>query len=590
MTKEDRKLFTEKFSRDSIFVQTTHDDLTPWDRNRIVAVLLNETGIEYSLADKISSEIQKTIFTSGLEFVTSEFVRELVNAKLLEYKLDEAWEKNKRLGLSLYDVGSLLKFPLAQKPADANSPTTTSSIIADNIKRQFVISDLFDENLVKDHVAGKYNIHGLSYPDKFVEVFLNAEDFINFSFVSGITVIEKPKTGVQFIENLIKIHFLMSDYVIEGLHWFGIEQVLTFFKCDKNECSYLVEKFIDSISSISMLGTTYSIFLEKKENIKKAVELIEKKRFFNVEIKSKKENYFPSPYLNLYSNCLKNSLYVGEVVTINLPGFALDIVESRSSVEEKLEKILLNAVKIFSKKQLFIQKLSAVKPHGVLELLTKAGLNYDNLKFGIAINGLNEWSRILFNSNIDNLIAEEGAIDFLKKLKNKITIIAEQQKIKILLMSSAQENISYRFARMDLKFNSYTVSRIVNGSIVDSAIYYTNDCCLPSSQAVPIEEKIRLESYFQSFFDFPFRIELKSLNSNILNVLLKNENIQNLFLTYDFSLCYNCKMISQGVYQTCPECFGTEIEVYSCSHKGYVPLSRLNSAFKDKVESYFYYI
>jgi len=130
MKKEDRKLFSHRFHEESIFVHTTDEDLNPWDRTRIVAVLVNETGIDYQLADKISEEIQTTVFSSGIRVVTSELVRELVNAKLIEYRFEKARERNKRLGLSLHDVSGLLRFSAVHYPGPVPSPAGTGEIMS----------------------------------------------------------------------------------------------------------------------------------------------------------------------------------------------------------------------------------------------------------------------------------------------------------------------------------------------------------------------------------------------------------------------------------------------------------------------------
>lgn len=590
MKKNDRQLFAEKFARDLIFVQTTNDDLTPFDRIRIVAVLLNETDVEYSFAVKISEEIQETIFASNLKVVTSEFVRELVNAKLIEYKLDKAREKNKRLGLSLYDVGLLLKYPLLPNPNFVHTPSSTSFVIADNVKRQFVLSELLTEDLVNGHIMGDYHIQGISHPDKLIEIYVDCCDFLEFSFASGAVIIVKPQNIEQFVDNLIKIHMLLTDYSLSGICWFNIEKAFEFFNKNKTENVEYLKKIVKNISNVAVKNVPYSIFLEEKLYVEELILFVEINKFFNVELKTNGNNYFPSPFLTMFNGDINNTCFFGEVVTLNLPRIALKKIEEGVEFERELDELLSKISKIFSKKQLFIQKLSAVRPNGSFEFLGKAGLSSDNLAFGIAVNGLNEWGKLLFggNSTIDQSILASD--HFMKILKQKIVEVSNKKKLNISLISSSQEDIGYKFARMDLKFYSYLVSKVVSGSISKSTIYYTRDCCLPSSLPIPINKKIHIESEYQKYFDVPFKTVLKSVKNHIEKNIENFTKSKHLFLTLDFSLCYNCMTISQGIYQTCPECFGTELERYVTSYKGFVPLSRLNNAFREETESYIYYI
>jgi anaerobic ribonucleoside-triphosphate reductase len=585
--KKERQLFAEKFIRDLIFVQTTNDDLAPWDRNKIVAVLINETGLDYKVADKISEEVQNVIFSSGLKVVTSEFIRELVNAKLLEHDLEDVREKNKRLGLSLFDVNSLLKYPVTVSPLNVLSPENTAKVIAESVKRQFVLTELLNEEQRNSHITGKYHVHGLNSPDKMTEIYINAFDFRYFSYASGGVVIVKPETVFEFIDNLKKIHMLLTEFVVEGICWFNIEKVLISYNCDEDTRRKLLVDFINFVGKTQKVCC--SIVAESKETAKAIASLITEKSFFNIEVKVDKENYFVSPFVSLFERRFTKTLFIGDVITVNLPRIGLHTITNKCETNCELNKLFLEIASVFSKKQLYIQKLISVRPGGVLEFLSKAGLCFDNLKFGIALNGLNEWVRLQYSCDLDNDKVFEIAFDFVKQIRSQIQFVAESKKIKLLLMSSAQENVAYRFARMDLKLYPDLTASTVNGDIEESSIFYTRDCGIASSLPASIEQKFNIERQLQTFYDIPFKTIVKSVNSNIEKYLYKISNPAYLVLTLDFSLCYNCMMISQGVYHTCPECFGTEIEIYSCSYGGYSPVSRLNSAFRKEIESFFYY-
>ena len=88
----------------ALFVRTSSETLSDWNRQRIVEALLRETTIDPDMAERISREVEEQIINSKISLVTAPLVRELVDAKLIEYGLEEARKMHTRLGVPLYDV------------------------------------------------------------------------------------------------------------------------------------------------------------------------------------------------------------------------------------------------------------------------------------------------------------------------------------------------------------------------------------------------------------------------------------------------------------------------------------------------------
>ncbi len=150
----------------TLFVRTSAEDVTPWNRRRIVDALVRETDIDVETAEKISREVEKQILASGITYLTSPLVRELVDAKLVERGMEKEGKMHARLGFPLYDVGQLI---LRENKENANlphSPEGTNLILAEGIKKEFALMDVFSADVAEAHVMGDMHIHGLGYIDR----------------------------------------------------------------------------------------------------------------------------------------------------------------------------------------------------------------------------------------------------------------------------------------------------------------------------------------------------------------------------------------------------------------------------------------
>ncbi len=72
----------------SLFVRTSEEDLTTWDRRKIVEALIRETYVDTDTADLISKEVEHQIMSSRISVITAPLIREMVDAKLIEHGLE----------------------------------------------------------------------------------------------------------------------------------------------------------------------------------------------------------------------------------------------------------------------------------------------------------------------------------------------------------------------------------------------------------------------------------------------------------------------------------------------------------------------
>jgi anaerobic ribonucleoside-triphosphate reductase len=118
----------------ALFVRTSSETLSDWNRQRIVDALLRETTIDGDTAEKISREVEDQIISSKITLVTAPLVRELVDAKLIEQGLEEARKIHTRLGVPIYDVDQLILHPNRENANVPHGPEATNLTLAGRIK------------------------------------------------------------------------------------------------------------------------------------------------------------------------------------------------------------------------------------------------------------------------------------------------------------------------------------------------------------------------------------------------------------------------------------------------------------------------
>jgi anaerobic ribonucleoside-triphosphate reductase len=150
----------------TLFVRTSGEEVARWNRRRIVEALIREAGIDEATAEAISREVEKQIVASGIGLLTTALIRELVDAKLIERGLEQARRLHARLGFPRYDVRQLI---LHQNKENANvphAPEGTNLVLAEGIKREYALHDVFSREVGDAHVSGDLHLHGLGYIDR----------------------------------------------------------------------------------------------------------------------------------------------------------------------------------------------------------------------------------------------------------------------------------------------------------------------------------------------------------------------------------------------------------------------------------------
>jgi len=150
----------------TLFVRTSREDIVNWDRRRIVDALILETNVDIDTAEAISKEVEKQIVSSGMSLLTASLIRELVNARLIERGLDKATKLHARLGFPLYDVGKLILYRNKENANVPHSPEGTNLTLAEGVKKEYAILNVFSEDVGYAHMTGDLHVHNLGYIDR----------------------------------------------------------------------------------------------------------------------------------------------------------------------------------------------------------------------------------------------------------------------------------------------------------------------------------------------------------------------------------------------------------------------------------------
>ena len=150
----------------ALFVRTSAETLSDWNRQRIVEALQRETTIDPDTAERISREVEETILASRISLVTAPLIRELVDAKLIEHGLEEVRKMHTRLGVPLYDVDQLILHPNRENANVPHGPEATNLTLAERIKKEYALLNVFSQEVGDAHMRGDLHLHDLGFIDR----------------------------------------------------------------------------------------------------------------------------------------------------------------------------------------------------------------------------------------------------------------------------------------------------------------------------------------------------------------------------------------------------------------------------------------
>jgi len=153
-----------------LIVRQSHEGLAAFDPQRIADALTRETGLTVERAHQIAHDVQDLIGRLGLKNLTSPLIRGLVNARLIEEGLLDAYRAHSRLGVPIYDVSRIIQSlpgvgDESERPL-LHGPEGTSLSLAAAIKREYAMLSVFSEKISYAHLDGDLHIGSTGEVDR----------------------------------------------------------------------------------------------------------------------------------------------------------------------------------------------------------------------------------------------------------------------------------------------------------------------------------------------------------------------------------------------------------------------------------------
>ncbi len=216
------ELTPEKESTElTLFVRTSDEELKKWDRVKIYDALMRETTISEDAASIVAREVEKMISELEIEFVTAPLIRELTNAKLVEYGLSKIRKQHTRLGVPLYDAREIIMAPNKENANVPHGPEATNLTLAENIKKEFALLEVFSQDLADAHMRGDIHLHDLGMIDRPYCSGQSIEYVKKFglNLPNALSIAKPAKHPEVLIEQIIKFSAALQGHFAGAIGW-----------------------------------------------------------------------------------------------------------------------------------------------------------------------------------------------------------------------------------------------------------------------------------------------------------------------------------------------------------------------------------
>jgi ribonucleoside-triphosphate reductase len=248
----------------SLFVRTSDEEIKKWDRNRIYEALIRETAISEDAAAIVAREVEKLIASLELDFVTAPLIRELTNAKLVEYGLAKIRRQHTRLGVPLYDARQIIMNPNKENANVPHGPEATNLTLSERIKKEFALLEVFGQDLADAHMRGDIHLHDLGMIDRPYCSGQSIEYVKKFglNLPNAISIAKPAKHPEVLIEQIIKFSAALQGHFAGAIGWDAVNLFLAPYleKVDDERMKQIAQILIFEFAQQAVARGGQSIF------------------------------------------------------------------------------------------------------------------------------------------------------------------------------------------------------------------------------------------------------------------------------------------------------------------------------------------
>lgn len=204
-----------------LFVRTSGQELTKWNKQAIYDALTRETDIKPDDAQIIAKEVEDMVAKMNISFISAPLIRELTNAKLMEHGFDEIRRQHTRLGTPIFDAREIIMSPNKENANVPHGPEATNLTLAENVKKEFALLEVFSPDVADAHMSGLIHLHDLGMIDRPYCSGQSIEYVKKFglNLPNALSIAKPAKHAEVLIEQIIKFSAALQGHFSGAIGW-----------------------------------------------------------------------------------------------------------------------------------------------------------------------------------------------------------------------------------------------------------------------------------------------------------------------------------------------------------------------------------
>lgn len=271
-------------------------------------------------------------------------------------------------------------------------------------------------------------------------------------------------------------------------------------------------------------------------------------------------------------------------IALNLP--RLVHPEYQGDWATRLARVMEISVSAHRQKRLFLSRLMAFGNRGPLQFLrhkidSRPFLKIDRARQPMHLIGLAEAAALYNGSPLTNKnVVTDKCLEMVQKVKQSMEANNRTHKLGMFLTNSRDENVSYRFAALDLRQLGSSYSGYVLHQPDQAQPIYSEGTNILAFSHLRWRERMTMEGKLHELFNggHNFILYLEQPNPEDATLSQKiyqhalSSGISQLQMAPDLQLCRSCCSIFGGKGRSCPTCSSTLISPYGLCQTNYSPV------------------
>lgn len=453
----------------------TRGEVAPWGRERIIAALTKEAGLEEAAAAEIAGAVEQKIFQLGQRRVSTTLIRELVNHELLARGYGSKLRRQIVVGLPKYDLGRLMGDEEARIDPDG-----MCRLIGQTTLKQYALQEIFTRDVADAHLEGRLHVHGLEEPLKLFALESSVPEIRRTGVrVRGSATLSEPARDARTLTvQLARVAADARRFIAGPITFLGLseayDQLLWGADDDRvhlevehvaaalEEAPFFVEPRHRTAAPLARLGRAIVWTSGVGEELREFCRLAADRGMLFV---------FARPHPSGGPPSVSEGRTLAQAVTLNLPQ-AFFRSEGGADFYTELEASIELAVKAHLQKRQLLRKFSdrATGAFGAAFGWPGEGAGaaaFDRFEYAVGLAGLNEAVKLLSGQEIlESDAAVRLALRLVSYVYFRLREESARQGIRLVLEDVPPGDALERFVRIDAQM--YPRAR---GILADRARY-----------------------------------------------------------------------------------------------------------------------